>query len=45
MNNSNTSTTTTTLAAVPHIPLKGILEKDIVEGNGYADPYKHGLWI
>lgn len=41
MNNSNTTTNT----SVPHIPLKGILEKDIVEGTGYVDPYKNGLWI
>ena len=28
-----------------HIPLKGLLEKDMVKGHGYADPYKNGLWI
>tara|TARA_B100002019_G_C21274599_1_gene604567 strand:- start:2 stop:133 length:132 start_codon:yes stop_codon:yes gene_type:complete len=42
----NTNTNTFKAAtAVNHIPLKGILEKDIVKGTGYVNPYKNGLWI
>lgn len=31
--------------AINHIPLKGLMEDNIVKGIGFADPYKNGLWI